>query len=168
MSLSSWRNEGNNWHCFVFLVAGQREDTCHQRIWESFPTGSHIFLLVAAQAYHVTVPDDSVIVGNDAVIRCNIPSFVTDFLSVTAWVTSEGSEFQSSTQSGINSTPYSLVVRQFKLTFILHVLLVSKQRKSKCHVRILSCYIEPFLSWDCDWDVGLRYVWCFCRRWWFI
>ena len=67
------------------------------------------FLLVAAQSYHVTVPDDSVIVGNDVVIRCNIPSFDMDFLSVTAWVTSEGSEFQSSTLSpGINSTPYYL------------------------------------------------------------
>ena len=74
------------------------------------PTDSHIFLLVAAQPYHVTVPDDSVIVGNDVVIRCNIPSFVSDFLSVTAWVTSEGSEFQSRTQSGINYL-YSILSR---------------------------------------------------------
>ena len=83
----------------LFYFLGKRglgEDTCHHQ------SGSHIFLLVAAQPYHVTVPDDSVIVGNDVVIRCNIPSFVTDFLSVTAWVTSEGSEFQSSTQSGTN------------------------------------------------------------------
>ena len=82
----------------IFLVTGGRTGRrhCHQ-------SESDIFVLVAAQPYHVTVPDDSVIVGNDVVIRCNIPSFVTDFLSVTAWVTSEGSEFQSSsTHSGIN------------------------------------------------------------------
>ena len=59
-----------------------------------------IYVLVARQPYHVTVPDDSVIVGNDVVIRCNIPSFVTDFLSVIAWVNSEGSEFHPSTEVG--------------------------------------------------------------------
>ena len=47
-------------------------------------------VIVASQSYHVTVPDDSVIVGNDVIVKCNIPSFVADFLSVTGWVNSEG------------------------------------------------------------------------------
>ena len=38
--------------------------------------------------------EDSVIVGNDVVIKCNIPSFVADFVSVTAWVTSEGTQLK--------------------------------------------------------------------------
>ena len=42
----------------------------------------------------MTVPEDSVIIGNDVVIKCNIPSFVADFVSVTAWVTSEGTQFK--------------------------------------------------------------------------
>ena len=57
-------------------------------------------LLVAKQPYRVAVPEESVILGNDVVIACNIPSFVADFLSVTAWVTSEGTEFQQSDVSG--------------------------------------------------------------------
>ena len=32
--------------------------------------------------------------GNDVVIKCNIPSFVADFVSVTAWVTSEGTQLK--------------------------------------------------------------------------
>ena len=42
----------------------------------------------------MTVPEDSVIVSNDVVIKCNIPSFVADFVSVTAWVTSEGTQLK--------------------------------------------------------------------------
>ena len=42
----------------------------------------------------MAVPEQSVIVGNDVVIKCNIPSFVADFVSVTAWVTSEGTQFK--------------------------------------------------------------------------
>ena len=58
------------------------------------------FILVAQQPYRVTVPEDSVILGNDVVIKCNIPSFVADFLSVTSWVNSEGTEFQSGIETG--------------------------------------------------------------------
>ena len=47
-------------------------------------------VLVVSQSYHVTVPDDSVILGNDVIVKCNIPSFMADFLSVTGWVNSEG------------------------------------------------------------------------------
>ena len=68
---------------------------------------------MAPQLYHVTVPDDSVIVGNDVVIKCNIPSFVTDFLSVVAWVNSEGSEFQPGPESG-KDTRLSHVLSNYK------------------------------------------------------
>ena len=45
---------------------------------------------VAGQDYRVTVHEESVILGNAALLKCNLPSFVADFLSVTAWVDSEG------------------------------------------------------------------------------
>ena len=41
----------------------------------------------------MAVPQESVILGNDVVIKCNIPSFVADFVSVVGWVDSEGSAF---------------------------------------------------------------------------
>ena len=31
-----------------------------------------------------------VIIGNDVLLKCNIPSFVADFVHVTGWVDSEG------------------------------------------------------------------------------
>lgn len=48
---------------------------------------------VATQEYRVTVHEESVITGNSVLIKCNIPSFVADFLSVTGWINSEGVEF---------------------------------------------------------------------------
>ena len=45
---------------------------------------------VAGQDYRVTVHEESVILGNAALLKCYLPSFVADFLSVTAWVDSEG------------------------------------------------------------------------------
>ena len=51
----------------------------------------------------MTVPDDSVILGNDVVVKCNIPSFVNDFLIVTSWVNSEGTEYQTGLENGISS-----------------------------------------------------------------
>ncbi len=47
---------------------------------------------MASPEYRVTVPEESVIGGNSALIKCSIPSFVADFVSVTAWVDSEGLE----------------------------------------------------------------------------
>lgn len=34
-----------------------------------------------------------VIKGNTAVLKCNIPSFVADFVKVEAWAGSDGSEY---------------------------------------------------------------------------
>ena len=39
------------------------------------------------------VPQESVILFNDVLLKCNIPSFVGDFVTVAAWVDSEGSEY---------------------------------------------------------------------------
>lgn len=34
-----------------------------------------------------------VILGNDALMKCSIPSFVADSLVVTSWLDNEGNEF---------------------------------------------------------------------------
>ena len=46
--------------------------------------------LVASQSYNTYVTPEEVIAGNDAIVKCTIPSFVIDFVSITAWVDSEG------------------------------------------------------------------------------
>ena len=38
----------------------------------------------------MNVFDEQVILGNDVLLKCNIPSFQADFVSVESWVDSEG------------------------------------------------------------------------------
>ena len=52
-----------------------------------------LFLLVVAQEYSTRANDVYVIIGNSALIKCEIPSFVADFVSVHSWMTNEGDEF---------------------------------------------------------------------------
>lgn len=45
------------------------------------------------QYYEAEVVSEYVIRGNTAVLKCNIPSFVADFVKVEAWVGSDESEY---------------------------------------------------------------------------
>ena len=50
---------------------------------------------VTSQRYEINILPESIIVGNDAVFKCSIPSFVTDFVSVQSWIDSEAQELGS-------------------------------------------------------------------------
>jgi len=39
------------------------------------------------------MPTEYVIRGNSAILKCSVPSFVADFITVESWVTSEGQTF---------------------------------------------------------------------------
>ena len=41
------------------------------------------------QRYEINVHPESIIIGNDAILKCSIPSFVTDFIQVESWIDSE-------------------------------------------------------------------------------
>ena len=45
--------------------------------------------------YKTDASQEYVIVGNDAIVKCQYPSFVSDFLSVDGWIDSEGGEYSS-------------------------------------------------------------------------
>ena len=51
------------------------------------------FLEVTGQSYQAEILNEYVILGNDALLKCNIPSFVADFVGLDAWVTSAGDAF---------------------------------------------------------------------------
>ena len=55
-----------------------------------------IIFSVVSQAYVSGAHEVYVIVGNSALVKCEIPSFVSDFVSVVSWVDNEGNEFFSS------------------------------------------------------------------------
>lgn len=54
------------------------------------------------QYYEAEVVSEYVIKGNTAVLKCNIPSFVTDFVKVEAWVASDATEFLPTDDFGKN------------------------------------------------------------------
>lgn len=51
------------------------------------------FFSVVNQYYEAEVVSEYVIRGNTAVLKCNIPSFVADFVRVEAWVGSDSSVY---------------------------------------------------------------------------
>lgn len=57
------------------------------------------------QYYEAEVVSEYVIRGNTAVLKCNIPSFVADFVRVDAWVSSDAKEFLYSNHYGKETLP---------------------------------------------------------------
>lgn len=45
---------------------------------------------MVSQAYSVHLVEENVLRGNAAIIKCLIPSFVTEYVSVDSWIMSEG------------------------------------------------------------------------------
>lgn len=56
---------------------------------------------VVSQFYESQVSDEYVIKGNAAVLKCNIPSFVSDHVEVIAWVDTSGGQYLRENNSGI-------------------------------------------------------------------
>ena len=52
-----------------------------------------IIVAVVAQTYSTDAHKVYVIVGNSALVKCEIPSFVSDFVSVVSWVENNGLEY---------------------------------------------------------------------------
>lgn len=48
---------------------------------------------VVAQFYDTDVNKEYAIRGNSAILKCQIPSFVADFVSVVSWHTDQGESF---------------------------------------------------------------------------
>lgn len=55
---------------------------------------------VVIQPYEAEADNEYVIRGNSVVMKCEIPSFVADFVSVTMWQDSEGNNFYPSNDYG--------------------------------------------------------------------
>lgn len=54
---------------------------------------SIFFKLVVAQTYEVEADNEYVIRGNAAVMKCEVPSFVSDFVTVENWRDSQGNVY---------------------------------------------------------------------------
>ena len=59
----------------------------------------HHFLrshLVVVQSYNTYVQTSDVIQGNDVIMKCDVPSFVTDFVLIVGWEDDSGKVYPSS------------------------------------------------------------------------
>lgn len=71
-----------------------------------------------SQAYTVNLVEENVLRGNAAILKCLIPSFVTEYVSVASWIISEGDDKkeikanESINTEGIFSIMYNLAYPQ--------------------------------------------------------
>lgn len=56
-------------------------------------------------SYVIEVNNEHVILGNAAMLKCTIPSFVTDFVHVASWTVSDESGEIANLDSHSNGTP---------------------------------------------------------------
>lgn len=61
---------------------------------------THLFELVVAQSYEAEADNEYVIRGNAAVMKCEVPSFVSDFVSVEMWSDSQGGTYYPGSDYG--------------------------------------------------------------------
>ena len=87
-----------------------KESVPHQN-WTTCRSAKHDILISAVvQSYDTNVAMEDVLLGNDVLFKCNIPSFISDFVSVIGWVDSEGSSHSGEKGYLGNSRPPMLQV----------------------------------------------------------
>ena len=107
--VENWRRrDGIRWPelwytktCESFWVSSSPLFPLWVALAESFLSNSlsSLTFLVANQYFEAEVLSEYIIKGNAALIKCNIPSFVSDFARVEAWLGSDGQEFK---YNGVN------------------------------------------------------------------
>lgn len=45
---------------------------------------------MVSQAYTINLMEENVLRGNAAIVKCHIPSFVTEYVTVSSWIIFEG------------------------------------------------------------------------------
>lgn len=60
-----------------------------------------------AQFYETRVVDEFVLRGNSVIMKCNLPSFVADFVYVEAWISTDDSEIE---EYFPNNTKWGIVI----------------------------------------------------------
>ena len=66
---------------------------------DNFSLKHNILFSAVVQSYDANVGMEDVLLRNDVLFKCNIPSFISDFVSVVGWVDSEGSSHNAETNS---------------------------------------------------------------------
>ena len=73
---------------------------------------------VVRQHFSTRAEDEDVILGNDVLIRCRVPSFVGDFVDVVGWINSDGVNFVPGRQNYGKFGPLSTLVVRIVIIFV--------------------------------------------------
>lgn len=92
-----------------------------------------LIFTVVNQYYEAEVVSEYVIRGNTAVLKCNIPSFVADFVRVETWVGSDNKEYTYADDYGT-----CLVVRHSLTLFTFPIRSLQKDIQLWCICSILT------------------------------
>lgn len=65
--------------------------------------------VVIIQSYEAEADNEYVIKGNSAIMKCEIPSFVADFVLVDSWIDSDGQEYYREDNSS-TTTIYTILI----------------------------------------------------------
>ncbi|ERL88828.1 hypothetical protein D910_06210 [Dendroctonus ponderosae] len=99
----------------------------------------HTYLLgenyVVQQFYNSRVIDEYVLKGNTGILKCLVPSFVSDFVQIIAWVADDGTTYDFETSKYFNS-----VVKQFYETRVTDEFVL------KGNTGILKCIVPSFVT----------------------
>ena len=93
--------------------------------WNVVENCEYLFVvLVVAQAYSSDVNKVYVILGNAAIVKCEIPSFVSDFVHVTSWLEDESEQtFYSQQHIGNLFTFKCFITFHFRLKILIIALI---------------------------------------------
>lgn len=83
-----------NFFSFVFVSYNQKLKQKKNNCFKSFTP-------VVSQHYEEDIHKAFVIRGNSAILKCDIPSFVADFVSVISWHTDQEENFFPGTEYGV-------------------------------------------------------------------
>ena len=78
-----------------------------------------IFFTVVAQTYTTDAHKTYVILGNSALVKCEIPSFVADFVSVVSWIDNDQVEYFPSNLGTSYCISIGALHKQFVNIFLL-------------------------------------------------
>ena len=75
-----------------------------------FPFFFTLTLVDVVQTYETRVADVFVIIGNDALVKCTVPSYAADFMEVVGWVTNEDYEITNLVDGNQNSREMEILL----------------------------------------------------------
>ncbi|KAG6458280.1 hypothetical protein O3G_MSEX010787 [Manduca sexta] len=87
--------------------------------------------LVVSQAYDVKFWEEYVLRGNAAILKCQIPSFVSEYVSVSSWIISEDENEQ---EIKLNSSSSLVVSQSYAVNLMEEYVLRGNSAILKCHI----------------------------------